>query len=418
MYKTIERFSMGIGDRFGFEGEAQLQALSDAWREGRHVLPVWNKSYREHEITGTRPDSVREEADAAVKKLGWTKSYYVDADHISMDNVDIFLSSCDFFTLDVADCIGQSSEQSDIDQFVNTRQELCGEIAVPGLEEKLAITEKDMRQWAEKYLYAVKEAGRLYRHIVERRGNDEFVTEVSMDETATPQTPAEILLIIAAACDEGIPLQTVAPKFSGEFNKGVDYVGDIDKFAVEFRQDVAVVKFAIEQFDVPASLKLSMHSGSDKFSIYPVMQKILAELDAGLHLKTAGTTWLEEICGLAAAGGAGLEMAKRFYSEAIDRYDELCGPYAPVLDIEKDKLPAVSEVNSWSSNQFTATLLHDLNCPDYNLNFRQLLHVAYKLAAEAGDEYRQTIEACSDAVNKQVYDNLLKRHIRAVFPAV
>lgn len=416
MYKQLEKFSMGIGDRFGYEGKAQLQALADAWQDGRKVIPVWNKSYREHEITGTNPESVRQEADAAVQALAWDKSYYVDADHISLKNVDIFLKSCDFFTLDVADCIGQSCEHEDIEQFVKDHQNLCGELSIPELGEKLVISETDLRAWGEKYLYAVKEAGKLYQHIVEGRGDDEFVTEVSMDETATPQTPMEILLILAAACDQGIPLQTVAPKFSGEFHKGVDYVGDVEKFAREFRQDVAVIKFAIENFDVPATLKLSMHSGSDKFSIYPAMQQILSELDAGLHLKTAGTTWLEEICGLAAAGGDGLEMAKRFYRDAIKRYDELCGPYAPVLDIDSEKLPPENEVSNWTSEQFVATLLHNRDCPDYNPHFRQLLHVAYKLAAEAGDEYRETIERCSEAVSKQVHDNLLKRHISRVFP--
>ena len=103
--------------------------------------------------------------------------------------------------------------------------------------------------------------------------------------------------------------------------------------------------------------------------------------NAGLHLKTAGTTWLEELIGLACAGGDGLEIARDVYSEALERFDELCGPYASVIDIDRARLPTPREVSSWTEEQYAAALRHDQSCQEYNPHFRQLLHVGYKVAA-------------------------------------
>src|SRR5437660_12811486 len=119
-----------------------------------------------------------------------------------------------------------------------------------------------------------------------------------MDEPDSPQTPPELLVILAAIADEKIPIQTIAPKFTGRFNKGVDYVGDVVQFEKEFSEDLAVIAFAIKQYGLPGNLKLSVHSGSDKFSIYGPIRRSLKKFGAGVHVKTAGTTWLEELTGL------------------------------------------------------------------------------------------------------------------------
>ena len=163
-----------------------------------------------------------------------------------------------------------------------------------------------------------------------------------MDETDSPQTPSELLVILAALADEGIPVQTIAPKFTGRFNKGVDYVGDVAQFEREFNEDLAVVAYAVKQYGLPANLKLSVHSGSDKFSLYAPIRRALARFGAGLHLKTAGTTWLEELIGLAEAGGSGLALAKEIYAEALDHVEELCAPYATVIDIDSQRLPSAA----------------------------------------------------------------------------
>lgn len=130
------------------------------------------------------------------------------------------------------------------------------------------------------------------KKIATKKGEGTFIAEVSMDETDAPQTPIEMFFILAAIADRKIPAQTIAPKFTGRFNKGVDYVGDVEQFRIEFEQDLAIIDFAVKEFDLPENLKLSVHSGSDKFSIYGVIGDAIRKYDAGLHLKTAGTTWL------------------------------------------------------------------------------------------------------------------------------
>src|SRR5207302_5750604 len=112
-------------------------------------------------------------------------------------------------------------------------------------------TRADVERCAAKYLAAVAEAGKIYRHIAAAKGAGAFITEVSMDETDLPQTPPELLIILAALADEAIPLQTIAPKFTGRFNKGVDYVGDAAQFEKEFGDDIAVIAFAVKQYGLP-----------------------------------------------------------------------------------------------------------------------------------------------------------------------
>ncbi|MDE0838173.1 MAG: tagaturonate epimerase family protein, partial [Kiritimatiellae bacterium] len=186
-------------------------------------------------------------------------------------------------------------------------------------------------------------------------------------------------------------------------------------FEKEFELDVAALRFASEQFGLKECLRLSIHSGSDKFSIYPVMNRIIKKFDTGLHLKTAGTTWLEEVIGLAEAGGDGLAVAKKVYVGALNRYDELAAPYAAVIDIDPQQLPSIETVNGWSSENYVRTLRHDPDCPDYNPSFRQLIHVAYKVAFELGDEYMQALEKHADIVGKNVTHNFLERHIIPIF---
>jgi hypothetical protein len=264
-------------------------------------------------------------------------------------------------------------------------------------------------------LLAVRQAGGIYRHIVEAKGADSFITEVSMDETDQPQTPVEMLFILAAIADEGIPAQTIAPKFTGRFNKGVDYVGDVTGFAKEFEEDLAVVAFAVKEFGLPENLKLSIHSGSDKFSIYAPIAEALKKFDAGLHVKTAGTTWLEELIGLAMTGGDGLSIAKEVYAKALLRFGELCGPYATVIDIDTAELPTAEEVDKWDGQSFASALRHDQSCEQYNPNFRQLLHVAYKIAAEMGTRFTNALHRHEAIIARNVSENIYERHIKPVF---
>jgi hypothetical protein len=412
---NLPKYSMGIGDRFAHQGKAQLAAFVMAKQLGVDVTPVWNKSNREHNIVHSAPPSVREEADEAVKVLGWAGPYFVDADHIGLKTVDPFIAPSDFFTLDVADFINKPAEEADIRSFVAAHAKFAGSLSIPGIDRPLDITESRIGAIARKYLYAAKEAGKIYRHIETAKGKGKFVTEVSMDETDQPQTPVELLFILGALAQEKVPVQTIAPKFTGRFNKGVDYVGDVSQFEKEFNEDLSVIAFAIKTFGLPVDLKLSVHSGSDKFSIYAPIRRAIRKHGTGLHIKTAGTTWLEELIGLATAGGEGLQIAKDVYTQALGRFDELCAPYSTVIDIDKSKLPTSEQVAGWTGEQYASALRHDQSNKQYNLSFRQLLHVGFKVAAQMGDRYIHALEKFEPTIASTVTDNMFDRHLKRIF---
>jgi len=414
----LPKYSVGVGDRFAHQEKAQLAACIKAEQQGVVVVPVWNKSNREHTIIGTEPSQTRIAADEAVKALGWKHPYFLDADHINLKTVDRFIAPCDFFTLDVADEIGKAAKAEDVDAFVARHPELVGTVTIPRIAEPFKTDVAFVKGVANKFLAAVQDAGKIYRHVVEAKGEGKFVPEVSMDETDSPQTPVELLIILAAIADEKIPIQTIAPKFTGRFNKGVDYVGDVKQFSKEFEEDLAAIAFAIQRYGLPDNLKLSVHSGSDKFSIYRAIYDAVHKFDAGVHLKTAGTNWLEELIGLAESGGEGLEIAKEVYREAYAHSDELRAPYATVIDIDDAKLPKPEEVDSWTSEQYTSALRHEQGNKAYNPSFRQLLHVGFKVAAKMGDKYLSALEANEDVIAKNVTENLFERHIKPLFLGV
>ena len=410
---TLEKYTIGVGDRFAHQAKAQLQACVQLANDGVDIVPVWNKSNREHDFIGSEPQSVFDAANAAVDSIGWDKGWHVDADHINMETVDKYLECSDFFTIDVADYIGQMPEENLIVDFIDRHPELIGSVYIEGIEMPFEISRVYVEEVTAKYLFAVQAAAKIYRHIESNKS--EFIAEVSMDETDLPQTPPELLIILAALADEDVKLQTIAPKFTGRFNKGVDYVGDLVQFEKEFNDDLAVIAHAITKYGLPENLKLSVHSGSDKFSIYPIIGAALRRTGAGVHLKTAGTTWLEELIGLAEAGGEGLLLAKHIYTVAFKNVDALCGPYASVIDIDVNQLPSPENVIDWSGDQYANTLRHVQDHPEFNKHFRQLLHIAFKLAAKEGARYTDLLKINSKVVGKNVTENLYERHLKRIF---
>ena len=195
----------------------------------------------------------------------------------------------------------------------------------------------------------------------------------------------------------------------------MDYVGNPQDFAVEFESDLKVIDFAIKEFGLPENLKMSIHSGSDKFAIYPHIGSIIRKYNKGIHLKTAGTTWLEEVIGLALSGGEALSFVKDIYFKSLDMIEELCAPYADVIDIRIDHLPSKAEVSGWDSVKFASSIRHITNNQDYNPDMRQLLHVAYKLAAHKMEEYFRLLDKYESQVSASVYENIYNRHICRLF---
>jgi len=413
---NLGKYSIGIGDRFSHQGEAQLSAIVKAQKElGIAISPVWNKSNREHNIVHSEPSDTRAEADAAVRALGFTGAYFVDADHINLANVDRFIDHSDFFTLDVADYIGKAASPAEIEKFVADHKKYVGALSIPGIAQPFEVSEAYLRKFAEKFLFATNAAAKIYQHIVARKGAGTFVTEVSMDEVDEPQKPLDMLFILKSLADLKVPAQTIAPKFTGRFNKGVDYEGNVEQFEKEFEEDMLVIDYAVKNFGLPADLKLSVHSGSDKFSIYPVMGKLIKKYDKGIHVKTAGTSWLEEVIGLSISGDKGLALAKKIYIDAFRRKDELCAPYASVIDIKDDRLPSPETVATWSGEDYANALRHIPGHAQYNPSLRQLIHVGYKVAYECGAEYTEALKSNKAIVGNCVAENLYDRHFRRLF---
>lgn len=411
----LGKYSLGIGDRFAHQAGAQLKAIKMAADMGIEITPVWNKSNREHEIIRTSPVDTRNAVDKAVRDNNWKGPYFVDADHINIGNIDRFIEPCDFFTIDVADFIGKTANPYDVRLFASKNRKYIGDFEIPGINKSFNITEADLENLASRYIIPTTEAGIIYRHIENIKGKENFITEVSMDETITHQTPAEFLFILKFLSEEKVPVQTIAPRFTGEFHKGIDYIGNVSEFESDFEDFLLIIDYAVKEFGLPENLKISLHSGSDKFSIYPAIKRQLKKHNKGIHVKTAGTTWLEEVIGLSLASNETLEMVKQIYSNALLRIDELCLPYASVISINREKLPTAGEVNKWDSEKFANTLRHVPTHPDYNPNFRQLIHVGYKIAVEMGDKFISSLEKYEDTIGLQVTENLFERHITRLF---
>jgi hypothetical protein len=410
----LEKLSLGMGDRFEHQVEAQLRAVLMAKKIGIDLTPVWNKSNREHSIVKSEPSSLRREVDRAAASLGWTSPYRVDADHINYETVDRFIEASDFYTIDVADYIGRETSRGEIVKFCAEARRYIGSAFIPGLVEAVVLDSTVIEKAAEKFLGAIREAGRIARKIESLKGRD-FIMEVSIDETDVPQTSAELLLILLMLAGEKVACQTIAPKFVGRFNKGVDYIGDLARFEKEFEAAICVVQFAIREFGLPPTLKLSVHSGSDKFSLYPIINRQLKKHSVGVHVKTAGTTWLEEVIGLAQSGAEGLGLAQEIYGKAYLRFDELVSPYAAVVDIDPGRLPSPAEVKNWSPDRFCAALRHNQAVPGYNDAFRQFLHVSFKVAAEIGARYCAALIRHRSIIARGVTENLFDRHIVPLF---
>jgi hypothetical protein len=411
----LEKCSFGIGDRFGKECRAQLTAIAKAKELGVNLVPVWNKSFREHSIIGSKPEDTKRIVDSAIKEFNWNDSYYIDADHINLKSVDYFIDQANFFTLDVGEFINSQASEDDLIKFISQVSSYHGDLQIPGLKNVFRVDANLLKKIGDKYLRAIKEAGKIYRHILNKMPEDSFVVEVSMDEVDQPQSPIELFFILAAISFENIPIQTIAPKFTGKFLKGIDYIGDIKIFEKEFEEIILVIEQCKKIFELPKNLKLSVHSGSDKFSIYPILKKIINKYDVGIHVKTAGTTWLEELIGLVKSGNKGLQLVKEIYSEGYSRYEELLKPYLHSVEIDKSKLPQPIELMNWSGEKLVNCLQHEYKSKTLDVNLRQLLHISFRIAAEKGKIYYEAMEEASASISECVSNNLYERHIKNIF---
>ena len=236
-----------------------------------------------------------------------------------------------------------------------------------------------------------------------------------MDETEARRRRRELLIILAAIADEKIPIQTIAPKFTGRFNKGVDYVGDVAQFEKEFSQDLAVIAHAVDPYGLPANLKLSVHSGSDKFSIYGAIRaragaerRRRPRQDGGHHLARGAD---RAGGGRRRGAGAGERSVRR--SVRASR-----GAVRAVRRGDRHRLCKAARARGgpgWTADEYTSALRHDQSNPGFNPNVRQLLHVGYKVAAKMGPRYLRMLDECEESISRNVTENLFERHIQPLF---
>lgn len=417
----MQPYSFGIGDRFAQQGPFLLKALKEAERQGVLITPVFNKSHREHKTVGSRPISVLNEAEQAVQLLDWEYKYGVDADHIGLDTIHQYLDYANFFTIDVAKYIGKKAPDEQIDAFVaKSQKKLKSPLSIPGVDEAISLGKDNITQTARQYLFAIQKAAEIHSIITKHKKSDKVYIEISMDEVEQPQKPAELLLILAMIAEEGIPIDTIAPKFCGRFNKGVDYEGDVEQFAAEFENDLCILTFIARVYGMSKHPKLSVHTGSDKFSLYPIMNRLIKKHDTGLHLKTAGTNWLAEAAGLALSGNEngsreGLKLVKEIYKGAYQRFRELTGPYQHVLNIDEHQLPSPSQVGGWSGSEFAEALMNNPESDAYNPSFRQVMHTAYKIAAEMSEQFLPLLKKYEQQTGQYVFENIYYNHLKPLF---
>ena len=214
--------------------------------KGVDITPVWNKSFREHQIIGSTQLDVKAEAKNAVESLNWKNSYFIDADHINLDSVDLFIESSDFFTIDVAKHLNKKTDSNELNKYIHSCSDLVGEIKIPGIDKKYSVSDAELIDIGNKYLFAVNNALTVYQMIEQRKGKGNFVIEISMDEVDKPQHPIELLFILKMLADKKVPVNSIAPKFVGKFNKGIDYEGDIQSVANDFEEALLIFDYSVQ----------------------------------------------------------------------------------------------------------------------------------------------------------------------------
>lgn len=381
------RKSVGCGDRLGLATPGHIRAVLDG-----DMFPVFaQQSIREMMRTDRTPQDVIDDATWAVFAMDYRSGYGSDADHLKNTEVIDQGIAAGFvgFTLDPGDHVDNAAHTDDRETLASKYQ------ALPW--EQLETTPGDMMETylgpsmvgevetimvyraACKYVGAILDAAAMARHIAERMGNQEYDLEISVDETETPTSPFEHYFIASELLRLGVTFHGLAPRFIGDFEKGVDYIGDLETFDVDFARHARIAQKL-------GPYKLSIHSGSDKFSIYGIIAK---HANPYVHLKTAGTSWLEAMRVIALREPA---LMREMLTYALACYPEDRASYHVSAEIAKVPVDLPDERLSELLDQFDA---------------RQVLHVTFgTLLAKYREPFYATLRA-----NQDVYSDVLKAHI-------
>lgn len=388
------RTSIGLGDRLGLATPGHIQAA----RKFPIIAPVLaQQSVRENKRTGRTPQDVVDQAMWGVFETGWRAPWGADADHIKLiSDVDEFVrAGYTFFTIDPGEYVDDSAQTASATELMVKleglpwsdletttidmgKQYLNPNIDLGGL--RFTIEPETLWRAAAKYGRAIAHSLMLYRSIFVRMDGNPFDLEVSVDETNTPTSPEEHFYIASELHRLGVHYTSLAPRYVGRFEKGVDYIGEPQVFATEFSRHAAIAQ-ALGPY------KLGLHSGSDKFSIYP----IIAHLTNGLaHVKTAGTSYLEALRIVARVDSS---LFREILSFAIKRYDEDRQTY---------------QVSGKLANLPPPQIISDAELPDLLDQFdtRQVLHVTF---GSVIDRFGEHVMAILTA-NENLYYNALEIH--------
>ncbi len=291
--------SFGFGDRLGLATPGHIAAVT-----GTPYLPIFaQQSIRELHRTTRQPEEVMKAAVLAVERGNWTKPWGADADHLQTreDVLRMAQAGFTFFTIDPSAHVNNNADSMPEETLSDTYQQLVADNKLTDsdlvnryrgqsfeMENGFTISFDNLNQLLRaiiKYDVALAHTKAMYQWITEACGPDQFEVEMSIDETETPTSPPEHLFVGLELKRMGVKVVSLAPRFVGDFEKGIDYKGAIFEFEKQYRQHIAIANYC-------GPYKLSIHSGSDKFSIYPIIGRLSGEL---LHVKTAGTSYLEAL---------------------------------------------------------------------------------------------------------------------------
>jgi hypothetical protein len=336
------RTSAGFGDRLGLATPGHVRALRAA---GGGLAPIFaQQSIREIERTGRSPQEVLDDATWGVFAEGWQEGFGADADHLkTAHDVDACVAAgYSFFTFDPgeyvddgADAAGASALRAAFDDLPwqdledlpadLKRRYLASAFEAEGHE--VRFDDVSLARAVVKYGAAVAHVARLYRHLQTTMGQEDFEVEVSVDETERPTTHAQHAYIATELRRLGVRWVSLAPRYVGRFEKGVDYMGDV----AGFEEDIEVHAAIARTVSPDGPYKLSLHSGSDKFSIYPAFVRQTRGL---AHLKTAGTSYLEALRTVAALDP---DLFREIYDFSRGRYEEDRASYH--VSAQTDRVP-------------------------------------------------------------------------------
>lgn len=388
--------SAGMGDRIGLATPGHIRAVRAT---GSIIAPnLAQQSIREMNRTGRSATQVMDDALWGVFAENWQEGFGADADHLkTTEDIDSCLKTgFTFFTIDPGLYVNNQAEKASLNELRELTSQLTNELRpeASGLLGKVIDLEGTQIEFTEpvllkaslKYGKAVAHVAALYNHLVQNSGDKPFELEVSVDETELPTSPAEHLYVASELKRLGVKWVSLAPRFIGRFEKGVDYIGDLAAFEADFRLHAAIARLM-------GPYKISLHSGSDKFSIYPIAMKYTNGL---VHLKTAGTSYLEALRTIALVEPA---FFKEIYGFARSHYETDKASYH--VSAELDRAPLLQDVKEYPSllDQFDA---------------REILHVTFgsvltdRVEQSGQGFYPHFLELLQQ--NQEIYSDLLAKH--------